>query len=103
MKTLNISLDLEKRLLNIDGNDLELDSSLADARVRIKSDSKSNYLYLVYNTLDNSSKDYRRLNDFIKRIRKTDIELYHSLYSEENDGRFSMIILNGNIKINIST
>ena len=103
METLNVSLDLEKRLLNIDGNSLELDSSLADARVRVRSDSESNDLYLIYSNLNNSSKDYKKLEYFKKLIGKTDIRSYHSLYNKQNGGESSMIVLSGNIKINIST
>ena len=102
MGRLNVSLDLERKLLSVDGDSLELNSSLVGARVRVMNDSKSKDLYLIYNSYDNSSNDYKRLGCFIKSIGETDIRLYHHLYDEENGGRYPMIILDGNIKINIS-
>ncbi|MEK6914862.1 MAG: hypothetical protein AABW83_04385 [Nanoarchaeota archaeon] len=102
MEKLNVSLDLEKRLLNIDGNNFELDSGLIDASDKSRSNSEYRNLYLIYNKGDSYS-DYSKLTAFIESIGKKDIiNLCHILYDRSTGRELPVISINGSMEINIS-
>ena len=106
IEKINVNVDLEKKLLEIEGNNLKLDDNLLDAKARVIGNSEFRQLYLIYNVgqSDHSSEDYTRLVTFLESIGKSkEINLAYIPYKLKETGfELPIIVLDSYMKINIS-